>query len=205
MICSLLLVLAFSINSDQKCWETQSVDYSIHYDKRTVGYSGGEKIEFLSTTIPYKNKEGGWHRLETKAAKHFLRLANRLRKKGFNIMINSSFRSKTEQKRLRKKVGEFAAKPGWSNHQSGLAVDIAGTTAFVPFDKIEAKHFSQRYCIAELNGKEFGYRCPTRLFWYLKKVGPHYGFYNTVENEPWHWEYIAVKQGQKLVKMEATK
>ncbi len=53
---------------------------------------------------------------------------------GVSLKVNSAFRTQAEQQRLyncylTKKCnnGNLAAKPGYSNHQNGIAVDIAGT------------------------------------------------------------------------------
>jgi hypothetical protein len=85
---------------------------------------------------------------------------------GVLVAINSGFRSYPEQKLLwegfSKGIPGFnrAAKPGGSNHQNGIAFDIA-----VPG----------------------GDGNPT--YEWLKKHATGFGFVRTVSKEPWHWEY----------------
>lgn len=84
---------------------------------------------------------------------------------GVKLKLNSAFRSYAEQVRLYLKSfmpGEpTAAKPGFSNHQSGRAVDIAvgGTSSPV-------------YLWLANNASKFGFR-------------------RTVASEPWHWELVS--------------
>lgn len=66
--------------------------------------------------------------LEEKTARAFRAMAAAAKKKGILIAIRSGFRSHEKQKelyrRFRKGRGHLAAKPGYSNHQNGKAVDI---------------------------------------------------------------------------------
>jgi hypothetical protein len=89
---------------------------------------------------------------------------------GVEVAIKSGFRSYPEQMALydgyvRHLPGfNLAAKPGTSNHQSGIAFDIS---------------------VAGGNGN------PT--YEWLKKNAPARGFVRTVKGEPWHWEYDQAK------------
>ncbi len=66
--------------------------------------------------------------LEAKTARAFREMAKAARKQGITIAIRSGFRSHDKQKELYKRFrrgrGHLAAKPGYSNHQNGRAVDI---------------------------------------------------------------------------------
>lgn len=85
---------------------------------------------------------------------------------GIVLKLNSGFRSYAEQVLLYAKSllpGEpVAAKPGYSNHQSGLAVDIntGGSTS-------------------------------TSIYRWLEANAGAYGFKRTVPSEIWHWELIS--------------
>ena len=92
------------------------------------------------------------------------------------IQINSAFRSNATQERLYKKYiawqqnpalpkAAIAAKPGTSNHQMGLALDI------------------QQFQVKKKSGEE------DQLQNILSKLSPKYGWYRTVESEPWHFAY----------------
>ncbi len=89
---------------------------------RTVtGYSHGQKTKIKLVAI-------GGVELEITAARAFREMANAARKTGIVLGIRSGFRSHDKQRQLyreyRRGWGNLAARPGYSNHQSGRAVDI---------------------------------------------------------------------------------
>jgi D-alanyl-D-alanine carboxypeptidase len=91
-------------------------------DARTAtGWAHGRK-----TRINLVNVSGV--ELEEKTARAFRAMAKAAKKAGIEIAIRSGFRSHEKQKelyrRFRKGRGHLAAKPGYSNHQNGKAVDI---------------------------------------------------------------------------------
>ena len=196
-----IMPLVFSpyVEEGEKCYEDMSIDYSIHYDEPAIGWEMGEEIVFQSSSIPFVNPEGGYHSMEVEAGASFVELARAATKAGYRIRVNSSHRTNWEQALLKKELGELAADAGWSNHQKGIAVDIARTNVFIPEKRINPKYFSSR-CQPKKIRKVAGYKCPTRLFWWLKKNGPRYGFYNTVRKETWHWVYLGVKPVARLVR-----
>ncbi|MEM6698100.1 MAG: M15 family metallopeptidase, partial [Bacteroidota bacterium] len=63
-----------------------------------------------------------------------------------------------------KNGGNKAAKPGRSNHQNGIALDIANTKS----------------------GTSIVYQ-------WLKENATKYGFVRTVKSESWHWVYLPGK------------
>lgn len=85
---------------------------------------------------------------------------------GVAVLLNSGFRSYPEQKHLHdgfvRKLPGFntAARPGFSNHQNGIAFDLS---------------------VAGGNGN------PT--YEWLKRHATGFGFVRTVNKEPWHWEF----------------
>lgn len=85
---------------------------------------------------------------------------------GIAIALNSGFRSYPEQKFFRDGFERglpgfnLAAKPGFSNHQNGVAfdLDVAGGAGNPTYD-------------------------------WLTRHAPGFGFVRTVNREPWHWEH----------------
>lgn len=82
---------------------------------------------------------------------------------GVTLQVNSSFRTWAQQAALYAKSlvgGAAAAAPGYSNHQSGVALDLesAGGT--------NAAHA------------------------WLTNNAQRFRFYATVAGEPWHWEFV---------------
>ncbi|ATB29681.1 peptidoglycan-binding protein [Melittangium boletus] len=125
---------------------------------RTVtGYVNGAPRQITLSKIP-NGKE-----MRSDAAAAFNRMHAAAARAGINLHVNSGFRSMAEQQELYRKylngTGNLAAKPGYSNHQGGIAVDInVGGTG-------------------------------TATYKWLAAHGAEYGFKRTVPSEPWHWEY----------------
>jgi hypothetical protein len=96
----------------------------------------------------------------------YLGLVEAAERDGIRVAINSGFRSFPEQKALFEGFQNglpgfnLAAPPGRSNHQNGIAFDIAvGGGAGDP------------------------------IYEWLKRNAPGRGFIRTVNKEPWHWEF----------------
>ena len=85
------------------------------------GYVDGEP-----TRIRVVDVDG--HDVEIKTARAFRKMQDAARKDGVRLHIRSGFRSQKKQKSLwqlfRRGDGHLAARPGFSNHQSGKALDI---------------------------------------------------------------------------------
>lgn len=96
----------------------------------------------------------------------YLALVNAAVKDGITIALNSGFRTYPEQQYLynlhqqNPKKYATAAVPGTSNHQDGMAFDLA---------------------VGGYDGNP--------VYDWLKASGPRFGFIRTVNKEPWHWEY----------------
>lgn len=126
------------------------------------GWRKGKMITIEVTDI------GGGHQLETRAADAFLRMRAAAQRAGVALKVNSAFRSHAKQTelhramRLARQAGKphpVVARPGWSNHQSGIAVDIA----------------------------TMGEHADARTW--LDARARDFGFIRTVPSEPWHWEW----------------
>jgi LAS superfamily LD-carboxypeptidase LdcB len=89
--------------------------------RTATGYSHGTK-----TRIKLVDVSGV--EVEASTAKAFRVMANAARRSGIEMTIRSGFRSQEKQQALYKEYrhgwGHLAARPGYSNHQSGKALDI---------------------------------------------------------------------------------
>lgn len=107
------------------------------------------------------NKRG--ELLHHAAAAAFLRMSTEARTTGVSLWVTSGYRSRREQRwlynRYRKGLGPKAARPGRSNHQRGLAVDLVVGDVTTP------------------------------TYEWLASNACRFGFKRTVASEPWHWEY----------------
>lgn len=88
---------------------------------KAVGYVAGEKTAIKLTDINGKD-------VEIRTAEAFRVMAKAARKKGVDLKIRSGFRSFAKQEKLYKQYrrgqGNLAAPPGYSNHESGRALDL---------------------------------------------------------------------------------
>ncbi len=138
----------------------------------TIGYKRGQQIQVDLADI------GGGQQLEARAANSFIAMRDAAARDGVSLKVNMSFRDMETQTELRRlyeskaidpKTGKpyaLAAKPGWSNHQAGTALDLQ--TA---------------------NGTNDAFR-------WMNKNGSKYGWRRTVTSEPWHWEWFAPTTSQ---------
>jgi hypothetical protein len=94
-------------------------------DARTAtGYQGGQKVKV-------KVIEVGGAEVEVRTAKAFKTMAHAARKAGVDLSVRSGFRTHANQTRLyrqyRRGAGNLAARPGYSQHESGRALDLVIT------------------------------------------------------------------------------
>ncbi|HZH16555.1 MAG TPA: peptidoglycan-binding protein [Archangium sp.] len=122
-----------------------------------TGYVRGEARQITLGSIP-NNEE-----MRSDAAAAYNRMYAAARSADITLKVNSGFRSMSEQQALYKAykngTGHLAAKPGFSNHQGGIAVDVnVGGTG-------------------------------TSTYKWMANHAKGFGFVRTVPSEPWHWEF----------------
>lgn len=129
-------------------------------------------INGVAAKIKVSAVDTNGHVMRDDAALAFACMASAAEKDGVRLHVNTAWRDHDYQTRLydqymaaMKKWTDGgkqgpqptpAARPGFSRHESGLAVDI---------------------------------EAPLPVFTWLKRRAVDFKFYNTVWNEPWHWEY----------------
>ncbi len=149
---------------------------------RTVqGYRKGEP--FPLKIIKIDNK---WMGIDT--GLQWIRMLRAAGEDGIRLRLNSAFRSNEEQTRLyeerkdpavRAKKGG-AARPGYSNHQAGDALDIrTGMGAGDPNKKPRSQW--------------------TKTFAWLDQNAKRFGFARTVSREPWHHVLVQTVERADLI------
>lgn len=107
---------------------------------------------------------GNGQYMRADAAKNFKAMQAAAAKAGIKLTATSGFRTMEQQKVLYQKylngTGNLAAKPGYSNHQGGVSMDIGGVN---------------------------GYN--TKAYNWLKSNAAKYGFKNDVSTEYWHFTF----------------
>ena len=88
---------------------------------QTTGYNRGRAMRICATTVNGKQ-------VEIETAKSFVRMRDAAAREGVSIVVVSGFRTMAKQRDLyalyKAGRGNLAAPPGYSNHQSGHALDL---------------------------------------------------------------------------------
>jgi peptidoglycan hydrolase-like protein with peptidoglycan-binding domain len=125
---------------------------------RATGYVNGRPQHITLSPI------GNGKYLRSDAAAAFNRMKADAARAGVTLVPVSGFRTMAEQTYLYRLYlqgrGNLAARPGYSNHQSGISVDVAT-----------------------------GGSSSSAVYRWLAANARRYGFVNDVRGEPWHWTY----------------
>lgn len=88
---------------------------------------------------------GGGHKVDASIAGNVRSMIQAAKKDGVDLKISSAHRSRAQQEALYAKykagTGNLAAKPGTSNHESGLAIDFSNTPGAYDWLKKNAGRF----------------------------------------------------------------
>lgn len=144
----------------------------------------------VEMTTPY-SKEGIY--LVEEARDNFYKLVDKAKEEGLTIRAISAYRGYTYQKRLYDKYVEadgvnkadtYSARPGFSDHQTGLAIDVDNTiSSFENFTN------TKEYQWMLDNSYKYGFilRYPS-----AKESITTYQF------ESWHYRYVGLKLAKKI-------
>jgi len=128
--------------------------------QRADAYVNGRRTTIQTASV------GNGKVMRSDAAAAFNRMKRDAAAQGITLTANSAFRTNAEQTRLRRAwengTGNPADRPGYSNHQGGISVDVAN-----------ARTYSSE-----------NYR-------WLRNHAREYGFVNNAKTEPWHWSFKA--------------
>ncbi len=140
--------------------------------------------------------DGTSHQLRSEAAEQYCQMQNAANKEGLNLKIASAYRSYNVQRSLyygyvqvygNDRANEFSARPGHSEHQTGLAIDVV--------------HYSG----SRLSQSNFQ---NTEEYQWLLEHAYKYGFilrypegYEDITGymyEPWHWRYVGLETAAQM-------
>lgn len=116
----------------------------------------------------------------------YKKMSNQAEKDGYHIVINSAYRSYQDQEELinlylnsygQSYVDKYVAKPGFSEHQTGLAFDIGSRNVSI-FSN------SSEFSWMQDHAHEYGF-----IYRFSKKGESITQF----RNEPWHYRYVGKK------------
>jgi D-alanyl-D-alanine carboxypeptidase len=152
--------------------------------------------DLIKLNINYSNKD---KYLRKEAAKNFEKLSKEAKKEGYSIIAVSTYRSYFYQKELyeyyvktlgKEKALKASAKPGHSEHQTGLAVDVMGSNG--DYNLFES---SEEFKWMIDNSYKYGF-----ILRYPKGKENITGF----KYEPWHYRYVGIKLATYLYENNLT-
>ena len=188
------VVAIVNVNADYKWYEEEfETDTSLN-EQMIVNkfYALSEDYtpeNLVSIPLDYSYGSEGENQLIEYAYDKFLDLWQAAHDEGFYLMVTSSYRDYASQKEIydyrkatqgERKADETAARPGHSEHQTGLVVDMTSTTEPSATDFSE----SEAYKWLKEHAHEFGFieRYPADKE-YLTGYSP----------ESWHWRYVGIE------------
>lgn len=145
-------------------------------DKSQTGpfamWAGGRFTDFTPLWVFGGTARVGLVTVADKTLAAYMDMLGEAERAGFDLSINSGFRSYPEQKYYWDKYqagGTLAAKPGTGPHQCGVAIDMdMGMGKGNPSSDVKTW---------------------TAIYKWMVKNARRFGFMRTVQSEAWHWEY----------------
>lgn len=144
----------------------------------------------VEMTTPY-SKEGIY--LVAEARDNFYKLVDKAKEEGLTIRAISAYRGYTYQKRLYDKYVEadgvnkadtYSARPGFSDHQTGLAIDVDNTIS--SFEKFT-------------NTKEYQWMLDNSYkYGFILRYPSGKESITTYQFESWHYRYVGLKLAKKI-------
>ena len=165
--------------------------------------AGYEPSDLVEPNVPFSFDEKHEKRLMRKeAARALEELFAASQKNGLSLYAVSGYRSYDRQKAIfaynaskygEAKANQFSARPGESEHQTGLAMDVSSPA--VQFDLVEAFGATPEGRWLAENAAQFGFiiRYP--------KDKTHITQY---QYEPWHLRYVGKKAAQEMAARNLT-
>ena len=140
----------------------------------------------------------GKGKLNKEAAKHFREMVDAAKKDGITLKSVSAYRSYSSQKTIynnyvnrdgRAKADTYSARPGHSEHNTGLAVDINTASSSAHFEK------TKEYDWLINNSYKYGF---------ILRYPENKMFITGYKYEPWHYRYLNVETATKIHELDVT-
>lgn len=148
-----------------------------------------ENLTNISKTYSYGDNK----KLNKEAYDAFISLADDAKKEGYTILIVSSYRTYQDQEDVwkdykasfgTKKADAYAARAGSSEHETGLAIDVADY-----YDKNDKFEDTESFQWMQANAHKYGY-----ILRYPKGKENITGY----SYEAWHYRYVGVETATKV-------
>ncbi len=140
----------------------------------------------------------GKGKMNKEAAKHFREMVDAAKKDGIKLRSISAYRSYSSQKSIynnyvnkdgRTKADTYSARPGHSEHNTGLAVDINTASSSAHFEN------TKEYEWLINNSYKYGF---------ILRYPENKMFITGYKYEPWHYRYLNVETATKIHELNVT-
>ena len=178
-------VIHVNLNMDKEPYTDAIIVNEFSYDMLVNKFHGlsdsFEPEDLVTISKEYTNDEE--FLANKKAVNQLIQMFESAKIDGFEMVVNSAYRSYSDQVEIaefyRKWYGDnyvnnYVAKPGFSEHQTGLAFDIGSTSENVFANSKEYKWMQE-------NAYKYGF-----VMRFYKKAETITGF----RSEPWHYRYV---------------
>ena len=162
-----------------------------------------DDYEAAVSMVTVKNGFGKKFQVERETYAHFLELREDLLQSGIRIEIESAYRSAARQRQLIKElrategetyVNSFAALPGYSEHQTGLALDVAVVADGKTVDDI---YGTQETPYQKMHRKLAGHG-------FILRYPPGKSGVTGYDYESWHIRYVGKETAEKIFRQGLT-
>ena len=145
---------------------------------------GHQQINLVNMERKYTSADGKQYLLESEAYQKYTEMATAAKNAGQSMIVVSAYRTESYQRNLynnkvystgKANADNYSARPGHSEHQTGLAVDINSTRGAI--------EYTQEFKWLQQHAHEYGFimRYPKGKEWI---TGYAY--------EPWHYRYVGI-------------
>lgn len=179
-----------------------SSEYLILVNK-THGIGKNYEPKDLETAKPVADDRAGeYQKLRKAVSKAFSRLSKGAKAKGYVIKLTTGFRPYDYQKTLykqyiqadgKKKAEQYSAKPGYSEHQTGLSADVSSPSVDYELTRRYGKTKEGRWLAK--NAHKYGF-----IIRYPKGREDLTGY----EYEPWHIRYVGKDAAKEIYEQGIT-
>lgn len=183
------VILRVNIGLEQPFYENvttiaQPYELSVLVNKYNQLPAGFTQRNLVNMAKKYTASDGKQYLLEKTAYEKYVQMADAAKKDGVSLRVVSAYRTEDFQRKLYNKklkstgksnADNYSARPGFSEHQTGLAVDINSTRT--SFENTSAFKWLQK------NAYKYGY-----ILRYQKGKEWITGY----AYEPWHYRYVGI-------------
>ena len=184
------IVVYVNIGLD-KPFYTDVKDSTYKHDTKVIAnkvYFLGKDYEPKNLVTINNNYSSGGKQMVKEAAEAFEKMAKDAKSAGYTVRAVSTYRSYSYQEGLynryaasdgKEKADTYSARPGYSEHQTGLAVDVDNArVSYTSFG--DTKEFTWM--------KENSYK-----YGYILRYTKANEFITGYKDEPWHYRYVGVE------------